>query len=64
MKTRKGPGSINGVNPGQKTKGVQKGIQKTEELQSEARHWKTKVDLTQKLVFPDVVQTSLRPDIN
>jgi len=57
MKT-KGPGFINFVKPGQKAKGVQK----TGLLQV-ARHWEMKVDLRQKLVFPDVVQTSLRPDI-
>jgi len=57
MKT-KGPGFINFVKPGQKAKG----IQKTGLLQ-EARHWEMKVDLRQKLVFPDVVKTSLHPDI-
>jgi len=54
----KGPGFINFVKQGQKANG----IQKTGLLQ-EARHWEIKVDLQHKLVFPDVVQTSLRPDI-
>jgi len=57
MKT-KGLGFINFVKPGQKAKGVQK-----TGLLQEARHWEMKVDLQHKLVFPDVVQTSLRPDI-
>ena len=57
MKT-KGPGFINFVKPGQKAKGVQK-----TGLLQEARHWEMKVDLRQKLVFPDVVKTSLHPDI-
>ena len=29
----------------------------------EARGWKMEVDLGKKLVFPDIVQTKLRPDI-
>lgn len=54
----KGPGFINFVKPGQKAKGVQKTC-----LLQEAKHWEMKVDLQQKLVFPDVIQTTLRPDI-
>jgi len=54
----KGPGYINFVREGQKAKGSQ-----NTSLLQEARHWKMKVDLQQKLVFPDVVQTNLRPDI-
>ena len=54
----KGPVFINFVKSGQKAKGVKK-----TGLLQEARHWEMKVDLRQKLVFLNVVQTSLRPEI-
>ncbi|KAH3832318.1 hypothetical protein DPMN_105602 [Dreissena polymorpha] len=55
----RGPGYINLVSEGQKAKGS-----KNTSLLQEARHGEMmKVFLAQKLVFPDVGKTNLRPDI-
>ena len=54
----RGPQYINFVREGQTGKG-----DKATSLLQQARHWEMQVDLKQKLVFPDVVQTRLRPDI-
>lgn len=59
-RTRQKPRLIQFVKEGQK---APKQLQATHSILDESDKWEMSVDLKQKLVFPNIIQTTLRPDI-